>query len=139
MSFGKAIAHCFKNYATFSGRASRSEYWFFFLFNMIVVAIPAGLGAGLLVSGTTTSADGMTSEMSAVGIFGLILILFAILVSIALIIPNFAVGCRRLHDRGTSGWLQLLQLVPCGSIVLLIFWLLPSQGANAYGEGPARA
>ena len=77
--------------------------------------------------------------MSAVGVFGLSLILFAILVAIALFIPNLAVGCRRLHDRGTSGWLQLLQLVPCGSIVLLIFWLLESQGPNAYGEGPARA
>ncbi len=139
MGFGQAIAHCFKNYATFSGRAGRSEYWFFFLFNMIVVAIPSGLGAALIVSGTTISADGTTSEMSGVGVFGLILILFAVLVSLALVIPNLAVGCRRLHDRGTSGWLQLLQLVPCGSIVLLIFWLLASQGPNAYGEGPAKA
>ena len=141
MSFGQAIAHCFKNYATFSGRASRSEYWFFFLFNMLVVALPAGIGAGLVVGGTTTTTtvDGSTSEMGVVGVFGLIVILFAILVSIGLVIPNLAVGCRRLHDRGTSGWLQLRQLVPCGSIVLLVFWLLPSQGVNAYGEGPARA
>ena len=139
MGFGQAVAYCFKNYANFNGRAGRSDYWFFFLFNMIVVALPSGLGAGLVVAGTTVSDDGTATDMSAVGVFGLILILFAILVAIALFIPNLAVGCRRLHDRGTSGWLQLLQLVPCGSIVLLIFWLLESQGPNAYGEGPARA
>ena len=108
---------------------------------MLVVALPASIGAGLVVGGTTTTTtvDGSTSEMSAVAVFGFILILVAILISLGLVIPNLAVGCRRLHDRGTSGWLQLLQLVPCGSIVLLIFWLLPSQSANAYGEGPAKA
>lgn len=139
MTFGQSISHCFSNYANFNGRASRSEFWYFYLFNLIIVGIPVFIGTTLMISGTTITEDGTESSMSAVGVFGLILMLFGVLISLAIIIPNLAVGCRRLHDRGTSGWLLLLHLVPCGGIVLLIFWLLESQGPNAYGDGPARA
>jgi uncharacterized membrane protein YhaH (DUF805 family) len=56
------------------------------------------------------------------------------------LIPSIAVGCRRLHDRGTSGWLQLLLLVPCANIVLLIFWILAgTDGDNVYGPKPTNA
>jgi uncharacterized membrane protein YhaH (DUF805 family) len=59
-------------------------------------------------------------------------------VIIALYIPFLAVGCRRLHDRGQSGWLQLLLFVPCGNIVLLVFWVMEgTPGDNAYGPKPA--
>jgi len=139
MSFSQAIAYCFQNYAKFNGRASRSEFWFFYLFNILVVGIPATIGSVVMASTSTTSADGVTTELGAGGVIGLIILLLAGLVSIGLIIPNLAVAARRLHDRGTSGWLLLLGLVPCGSLVLLIFWLLESQGPNSYGEGPAQA
>ena len=139
MSFAASIKYCLSNYAKFNGRASRSEFWFFYLFNILIVGIPALLGFILMASTSTTSADGMTTELGAGGVIGLIIILLAGLISLGLIIPNLAVGCRRLHDRGTSGWLLLLALVPCGSIVLLIFWVLESQGPNSFGDGPATA
>ena len=61
-----------------------------------------------------------------------------LIVVVALYIPLLAVGCRRLHDRGQSGWLQLLFLVPCGNIVLLVFWVMEgTPGDNAYGPKPA--
>ena len=64
------------------------------------------------------------------------LALFA--VSVAMVIPLLAAGSRRLHDRGQSGWLQMLLLVPCGSIVLIVFWILEGvPGPNLYGEPPA--
>lgn len=127
------------NYAKFNGRASRSEFWFFYLFNILIVGIPALLGFILMASTSTTSADGMTTELGAGGLIGLLVIGLAGLISLGLIIPNLAVGCRRLHDRGTSGWLLLLALVPCGNFVLLIFWMLESQGPNSFGDGPATA
>ena len=139
MSFAASIKYCLSNYAKFNGRASRSEFWFFYLFNILIGGIPALLGFILMASTSTTSADGMTTELGAGGVIGLIIILLAGLISLGLIIPNLAVGCRRLHDRGTSGWLLLLALVPCGSIVLLIFWVLESQGPNSFGDGPATA
>ena len=127
------------NYAKFNGRASRSEFWFFYLFNILIVGIPMLLGVVLMASTSTTSADGMTTELGAGGLIGSIIVFLAGLIGLGLIIPQLAVGCRRLHDRGTSGWLLLLGLVPCGTIVLLVFWLLESKGPNAYGEGPATA
>ena len=138
MSFGDSIKHCLTNYANFNGRAGRPEFWYFVLFHFLVVGIPAFIGFILIASSTTISPDGTTADISAFGVFGWIIIVCAALISLALVIPHYAVGSRRLHDRGTSGWLQLLVLVPCGAFVLLIFWLLESKGPNAYGEGPAR-
>ncbi len=139
MTFGQSISHCFKNYANFNGRAGRSEFWYFALFHFLVVGIPAFIGFILMASSTTISPDGTTTDVSAIGVFGWIIVIVASLISLGFVIPFYAVGSRRLHDRGTSGWLQLLVLIPCGAIVLLIFWLLESQGPNAYGDGPARA
>ena len=62
----------------------------------------------------------------------------ATLISLALLVPTYAVGCRRLHDKGISGWLQLLVLVPCGNIVLIVLWALAGQPQdNQYGTPPA--
>ena len=124
MSFGTAVSTCLKKYGTFNGRAKRSEFWFFYLFTALVSGIPAGIGAGLVASG----GSGGTSSVGAV-IYGI-----AIVISLAFVIPTLAVGCRRLHDRGQSGWWQLLLLVPCANIVLIIFWAMAgNDGDNAYG------
>lgn len=57
--------------------------------------------------------------------------------TIALLIPTLAVGARRLHDTGRSGWLQLLMLIPCvGNIILIIWWCEDSKGDNEYGPSP---
>lgn len=102
---GNAISVCFKKYATFEGRASRSEYWFFALF-YIIVSVLAGFVEGLT------------------GIVGLSYVPW-----LAFIIPSIAVGCRRMHDTGRSGWFQL---VPIYNLILA---LTPSNpGTNKYGD-----
>lgn len=104
-----------KNYAGFSGRARRKEYWMFVLFNMII-AIGLGVIEGLFGSP---------------GILGG-------LYSLAVLVPSIAVSMRRLHDTGRSGWWMLIGFVPLlGAIVLLIFFIQDGmQGSNQYGSSP---
>lgn len=91
----------FRNYATFSGRASRSAFWYFQLFNFIM---------GILITVVT----------AVIPIFAFVSLIY----SLAVIVPSFALGARRLHDTGRSGWWQLLILIPLiGIIVLIIFWV----------------
>ncbi|MFA7323890.1 MAG: DUF805 domain-containing protein [Candidatus Nanopelagicales bacterium] len=115
MTFSDSIKYCFNNYATFDGRAGRAQFWWFILFTWIVSA----------ALGIVDSAIFRDSNFQ----------LFSVLWGLAVLIPNLAVGCRRLHDTGKSGWLQLLLLIPCvGLIILIVFWATPTTpGANAYG------
>ncbi len=101
------------HYADFSGRATRQEYWMFFLFN-ILIGIPLGI---------------------VFVIAPLVAILLYCFYVIALIIPGIAISIRRLHDTGRSGWWLLLSLVPwVGGIIVFVFYCLPSQkGSNTYG------
>jgi|1185.fasta_scaffold557531_1 uncharacterized membrane protein YhaH (DUF805 family) len=121
MSFQDAVRICLQQkYADFTGRARRSEYWFFFLFNFIAQSV-----AGIL--------DGLFRIRSVYGgpIQGL--------VWLALLVPSLAVGVRRLHDTGRSGWWLLIGLIPIvGWIVLLVFFLQESQPDNQYGANPKR-
>ena len=135
MSFGDAVRTCLNKYATFDGRASRSEFWWFYLFTalatFVVYLIP-------LFFGIIAGAAGDNALGAIFGILAVIGFILVFVVAIGLLIPMLAVGCRRLHDRGQSGWLQLLFLVPCGNIVLIIFWIMEgTPGDNAYGPRPA--
>ncbi|MDE2483269.1 MAG: DUF805 domain-containing protein [bacterium] len=114
-----------KKYAVFSGRARRSEYWWFAVFNVIAIAVLALVGGvlGALIAGKEIAGDIAT-------------VLYGIYV-IAVLLPSLAVSVRRLHDTGRSAWWLLLSFVPFANIVLLIFYCLDSQpGANAYGPNP---
>ena len=110
-----------KNYAVFSGRARRKEYWMFVLFN-IIFAIVAIILDNIL--GTA---------MEGVG-YGLIYALYML----AVIIPSIAVAVRRLHDTGRSGWMILICLIPLiGGIWLLVLLVLDSNaGENKFGPSP---
>lgn len=121
MSFGQSISTCFSKIGVFEGRASRSEFWFFYLF-LIILSFVLNLLASLL-------------KLNGNGGFGV----FSFIIWIILVLVMLAVGCRRLHDTGRSGWLQLLHILPClGPIILIVFWAQPSkQGDNAYGSAPA--
>jgi len=112
-------------YAQFEGRASRSEYWYFVLF-YIIFAVVVGLLDGVMAGLTGGNAGG-------IGILSLIYIL-------GTLVPSIAVGIRRLHDTGRSGWWYLIALIPIASLVLLAFFVMDSQeGENQYGANPKEA
>jgi uncharacterized membrane protein YhaH (DUF805 family) len=135
MSFTESVSTCLHQYANFNGRAKRSEFWWFYLFYALIGVVLAIPGTFVMLLGIPTNENQLPG---AAFWFGLVLLIGASLVQLAFIVPMLAVGSRRLHDRGQSGWLQLLMLVPCGSIVLIVFWALEgTPGDNAYGELPA--
>ena len=103
---------CLKNYATFTGRARRKEFWFFTLSQFIVIIIANIIDA---IIGSD--------------------FLFYILTILALILPSLAVCVRRLHDIGKSGWWYLISLVPLIGLILLIIWFATEtkQENNQWG------
>jgi len=105
MNFSQAVSTCLRKYVDFSGRASRPEFWWFFLFQIIVMVV-----------------TGMVSDVLN-GIAGL-----------ALLLPALSVGARRLHDIGKSAWFLLLGLIPVLGFLILLYWCVqPSEGPNVYG------
>ncbi len=126
MNFQTAVATCFRNYVTFSGRASRPEYWYFFLFSILV-----SLGLSIVDTAMFGPVEGMGgSNGPLAGLF-----------SLAIFLPSLAVGARRLHDSDRSGWWLLLVLIPVlGFLVLIYFFVQPgTDGPNRFGPGPGRA
>ncbi|MDQ0633961.1 uncharacterized membrane protein YhaH (DUF805 family) [Arthrobacter pascens] len=129
--FPVAVKRFFKKYATFSGRASRSEYWWWTLVSVVVsiilnIVINAG-STGSSLSGTATPGPG--------AIFGTILI---VIWGLATLVPSLALTVRRLHDGNFSGWLLLLVLVPfLGALAVLVFTILPSNPAGQRFDQPA--
>ena len=112
MSFSEAISSCMRQFADFSGRARRSEYWYFSLFIWLV---EAGVAAVFGESGSLYS-----------------------IATLVLFVPQLAVSWRRLHDIGKSGALWFLNFIPLvGQIILLVFFCREGEhGSNAYGEDP---
>ncbi|MFV0141473.1 MULTISPECIES: DUF805 domain-containing protein [Empedobacter] len=107
-----------ENYANFTGRARRSEFWYFSLFKLIIPII-------ILIPCIILTIV-FSNNVYAPAFMGSFLVFFLIF-EILLIIPTLAVSARRLHDIGYSGWLQLISLIPGGEIVLLIFFLMVTQ------------
>ena len=114
MDFVQAVSVCVqKKYVDFSGRASRSEFWWFVLFNIIASIVGSILGAMIHPA-------------------------ISFLVSLGLLLPALGVSVRRLHDVGRSGWWLLLSFVPLVGFLVLLYWdVQPGEpGANAWGEPP---
>lgn len=132
MGFGEAIKHVFNNYANFSGRARRSEYWYWTLFNIIVSAVLGGISGGVT---SAMSLGGLDSESLTSSLMSSSL---STIWALAVLIPSFAVCVRRLHDIGKSGWSYLIGLVPVVGWIVLIVWFLKdsNQGPNQYGDSP---
>ena len=130
IGFGGAVRRGFAKYATFSGRASRSEYWWWFLFTFAVAVL---LGIPALALGTSTSPDGgRTPGTPAIPFLVAIFVFYLVI-----IVPTLAVTVRRLHDAGYSGWLVLLNFIPwLGGLILLVFTLLPSSPNGARYDPP---
>jgi len=110
-----------KKYTVFSGRSRRSEYWYFVLFSFLFSMV-----AGVL--------DSILGTEKIIGSYGLIFSIYYL----AIITPSIAVGVRRLHDIGKSGWMLLLSLIPIiGGIWILILMVRDSDaGENKYGPNP---
>lgn len=99
----------------FSGRTSVGGFWRFVAANIVVFLVLGILG-----------------RVSSLFLIAFMVYWFVV------IIPSIAIGVRRLHDTGRSGWMILLGLIPLvGSIILIVFYVQPSDGPNEYGEGPA--
>lgn len=119
MEFGEAIRTCFQKFATFSGRASRSEFWYFQLFGLVTSIVAEILDQALFSSSGAFS-----------GPLGWI-------ATVVFIVPSIAVGSRRLHDSEKTGWLQLIGLTVVGLIPLIVWWASRgTRGENRYGADP---
>ena len=113
--------HVLKNYAVFTGRARRKEYWMFVLFNMIFAV------AALVIDNIV----GLTfGELP----YGFLYVVY----TLAVLIPGLAVAVRRLHDVNKSGWMILICFIPViGSIWLIVLFILDgTPGENKYGKNP---
>lgn len=114
LGFPESVVRCLRKYATFRGRATRAEYWWFSLFNTLLGMVVYAAVQHLM---GTEAADGAAS-----------------IVQLALFLPMLAVGVRRLHDIDFRGWWMLLGLTGVGIIPLIIFFCLPGkQAPNRFG------
>ena len=114
MGFGQAISAGFSNYVNFSGRACRSEYWYWILFIIIADIVAAIIDQTLGIQLVT-------------GLFGLVTI-----------IPNIAIAIRRLHDLDRTGWWILLGFIPLIGWIILLIWYVTkgTDGPNRFGPDP---
>lgn len=114
----------FENYANFSGRARRAEYWNYTLANLVLL-IPFYILGFVGAASDSAALSGLGFFVYGIGVLGTI-------------IPSLAVGVRRLHDLNKSGWSYFIALIPIvGSIILLVwFFTEGNRSANEYGEDP---
>ncbi len=107
----------FENYANFSGRARRAEFWWAYLINIVIIMVVAGVSIGVL------------------GEAGIVVY---VLVALATMIPQIAALVRRLHDTGKSGWYYFIALIPfVGGIIVIVALATDSvRGPNQYGPSP---
>jgi uncharacterized membrane protein YhaH (DUF805 family) len=113
MSFGEAISSGLKHYVDFSGRAPRSEFWYWYLF-VFILSIIANI----------------IDRVIEMPIFGAI-------VGLGLLLPGISVGVRRLHDLDRSGWWYLIVFTGIGAIVLIVWACFKgTTGSNRFGPDP---
>ncbi|HJW00518.1 MAG TPA: DUF805 domain-containing protein [Arthrobacter sp.] len=124
--FPAAVKRFFKKYATFSGRASRSEFWWWAL-----VSFAVSLVLNIITAATTTASMDSAPALGAGSIL-------AVLWGLATLVPSLALLVRRLHDGGFSGLLALLLLVPfLGALAVLVLTILPSKPEGQKYDQPA--
>jgi uncharacterized membrane protein YhaH (DUF805 family) len=119
MPFPDAVKICFHKYADFNGRARRSEFWWWALFTVLLSFVASIIDA--ILGTRSSSGSGLIESLT----------------SLAVLLPSLAVGARRLHDTGRSGWWQLLWIaIIIGWIFLIIWFCQDSHGDNKYGASP---
>jgi uncharacterized membrane protein YhaH (DUF805 family) len=112
MGFADAVRTCLSKYVDFQGRAMRSEFWWFALFNIIVQVVTTFIDHGVINYPILST-----------------------IATLALILPGIAVSVRRLHDTDRSGWWLLIGLIPLIGAILLLVWYCTkgSVGQNRFG------
>ena len=140
MGFKEAVNTVLKQkYATFQGRAARSEFWYFLLFVSIVGLVLMGLGFAMGGMNALEGRSGGTLGLIFFGLYGIFYL--------AILIPSIAVSVRRLHDRNMSGWWYLgmivASLIPFVGFIasiafLVIMCLKGTDGENKYGPDPLK-
>ncbi|OGA04231.1 MAG: hypothetical protein A3H35_07855 [Betaproteobacteria bacterium RIFCSPLOWO2_02_FULL_62_17] len=107
MTFVESTSICLNKYTDFKGRASRSEYWWFFLFCVLLQLVGAAVHEAL-----------------------------GGLLALALLLPSLSAAARRLHDVDRGGWWMLVGLIPIIGFLILLFWMVQpgTQSANEFGE-----
>lgn len=146
-TFGQAVRRFFKGYAKFTGRASRSEYWWVALFVALVQLVPTVLlFFGLLAMVATSRSysygydygysDGFGDSVFTGGALAMFIVsaLLFLIIALALLVPSFAIGWRRMHDANFAGPLYLISLggaIPyvgfAASIAVIVLTVLPSK------------
>ena len=118
MDFWTAVRTCYSKYATFRGRAARSEYWYFMLFTVLIAAVAGVIDAGLFWNAQNSPAY--------------------LIVTLVNFLPGLAVSVRRLHDTDRSGWWWLIVFVPVIGCIVLLIWYCSrgTQGQNRFGSDP---
>ena len=131
MNFGSAIKSGFNGYFNFSGRSSRSEFWWWLLFYNILAAgnFPALI---FLLDQLPAYMNNFLFEDENV-----IVVLFFI-IPVGLLLPSLAVQVRRLHDLDRSGWWILISLIPLVGAIILLVWACTkgTEGENRFGSDP---
>lgn len=118
MDFMTAVRSCLSRYTDFEGRSQRSEFWWFFLFNIIGSAVANAIDTAIL-------------GFPVLGI----------LWSLGLLIPGIAVSIRRMHDLDKSGWWIFIVLVPVVGFLIYLYWVVQrgTVGPNRFGADPLAA
>lgn len=114
MTFGNAIKTCYRKYVTFRGRATRKEYWYFCLYNLMV-------SWGLV--GLAIVFDSNAQVRDIILILDLVFILISVL-------PSFSAGVRRLHDTGRSGWDFMISFIPLIGLFIVLYYLCSASDKN---------
>ena len=131
MSLGESLTSVFNKYATFTGRARRSEYWWFsgcyFMLQIVFNFASLGMVAGV-----------MSGEMSYNDPSYSLFMMASVVIGLGLFLPSLAVTVRRLHDIGKSGWNILWAAIPLIGIIIVLVWMCQDSDvvANKYGESP---
>ena len=121
MNMKESVVSVFTNWNNFSGRACRSEFWYFVLATTLVSIIIS------IIEIATGMVDIQTAEMG----------ILSILLTLLLVVPSLSVTARRLQDRGWSGWWQLLYLTIVGGLVIVVLNILPAkEDENNWGRNP---
>ena len=135
MNFIQSISTCMRKYVTFSGRAIRSEFWWFYLFTVLVNLVATSQASSFVP--TLLDGQDMTENESSYFLNNFFFLYLSTITSLILLLPSLAVAARRLHDIGRSGWWIFISFTVIGIIPLLIWYVKDAKDdENIYGPNP---